>query len=176
MLRNVLGVDPGAHGAVAVLTPDGGLIDVFDMPATTETKGRSTTNAPLLAEIFFKSHAGVIFCEFVGSRPTDSKKGAFQFGRARGVIEGVAGALALPVVFLTSPVWKRIASVPPGPDNKDIARTRAIARWPEHAGLFARKADCDRAEAALIGWAGLQRSNTPSHIAADDPEPAFALE
>ena len=39
-----------------------------------------------------------------------------------------------------------------GAENKDLARTRAIARWPAHADLFARKRDVDRAEACLIGW------------------------
>jgi hypothetical protein len=33
----------------------------------------------------------------------------------------------------------------------------AIAKWPAHADLFARKKDVDKTEACLIGWAGLQR-------------------
>jgi hypothetical protein len=41
--------------------------------------------------------------------------------------------------------------------NKDLARTRAIARWPAHADLFARKCDVDRAEAVLIALADLRR-------------------
>ena len=40
---------------------------------------------------------------------------------------------------------------------KDVARSRAIERWPDQVNLFARVKDHDRAEAALIGWAGLQR-------------------
>jgi crossover junction endodeoxyribonuclease RuvC len=54
-------------------------------------------------------------------------------------------------------VWKRLADIPPGKENKDLARTRAIAKWPGHADLFARKSDVDRAEACLIGWAGFAR-------------------
>jgi hypothetical protein len=45
-------------------------------------------------------------------------------------------------------------------ENKDLARTRAIARWPARAELFARKCDIDRAEAALIGFAGIMREGT----------------
>ena len=86
---------------------------------------------------------------------TDAKVAAFAFGRARGVIEGVAGAFDLELIFITPPVWKRYAGVPPGKQNKDVARTRAIARWPAQAELFARKGEVDRAEAALIGAAGL---------------------
>jgi crossover junction endodeoxyribonuclease RuvC len=58
-------------------------------------------------------------------------------------------------VFLTPPTWKRLADIPPGAENKDLARTRAIARWPPRAQLFARKCDVDRAEACLIALAGL---------------------
>jgi crossover junction endodeoxyribonuclease RuvC len=153
----ILGINPGAHGAIAVLNENGELLELVDMPSTPEANGRTATNAPLLAGILERAHARVAFCEFVGARPTDAKVAAFAFGRARGVIEGCAGALGLPIVFLTPPTWKRLADIPPGAENKDLARTRAISRWPAHADLFARKRDVDRAEACLIALAGLQR-------------------
>jgi crossover junction endodeoxyribonuclease RuvC len=161
-VQTILGIDPGAHGAIAVLDQDGALIAVHDMPSTPEANGRTATNAPLLASILARTHARVAFCEFVGARPTDAKVAAFAFGRARGVIEGCAGSLGLPIVFLTPPAWKRLADIPPGAENKDLARTRAIARWPNHAELFARKADVDRAEAALIGLVGLKKEGKSS--------------
>ena len=142
----ILGIDPGKSGAVAVLDEGGELLKVHDTPSTLEPNGRSATNAPLLASILARSHARIAYCEFVGARPTDAKVAAFAFGRARGVIEGCAGALGLPIVFLTPPTWKRLADIPPGAENKDLARTRAIARWPARADLFARKCDVDRAE------------------------------
>jgi crossover junction endodeoxyribonuclease RuvC len=153
----VFGIDPGAHGAIAVISAAGHLLDVIDMPSTLEANGRTATNAPLLAGILARWHARVAYCEFVGARPTDAKVAAFAFGRARGVIEGCAGALGLPIVFLTPPTWKRLADIPPGADNKDLARTRAIAKWPDRAEWFKRKCDVDRAEACLIGLAGLKR-------------------
>jgi hypothetical protein len=157
MSAPILGIDPGAHGAIAVLNENGELLELVDMPSTPEANGRPATNAPLLARILARTHARVAFCEFVGARPTDAKVAAFAFGRARGCIEGCAGALGLPIVFLTPPTWKRLADIPPGAENKDLARTRAIARWPGHAEWFKRKCDVDRAEACLIAWAGLQR-------------------
>lgn len=158
---SVIGLDPGAHGAIATLDETGQLVDVVDMPSTAEANGRPATNAPLLAAILARSHARVAFCEFVGPRPTDGSVAAFSFGRARGVVEGVCGALSIPIVFITPPVWKRLADIPPGVDHKDLARTRAIARWPAHAELFARKCDVDRAEACLIATAGLTREARP---------------
>jgi crossover junction endodeoxyribonuclease RuvC len=41
---------------------------------------------------------------------------------------------------------------------KDAARAEAIRRWPSHASLFARVKDDGRAEAALIGVAGILRN------------------
>jgi hypothetical protein len=38
----------------------------------------------------------------------------------------VTAALGVPIVFLTPPTWQRIAEIPPGVENKDIAR--AIAK------------------------------------------------
>jgi hypothetical protein len=46
----ILGIDPGAHGAIAVLDEGGDLLEVLDTPSTLETNGRSATNAPLLAD------------------------------------------------------------------------------------------------------------------------------
>jgi hypothetical protein len=154
--HTIIGIDPGAHGAIAILDEGGELLEVLDMPSTPEANGRTVTNAPLLAGILARAHARVAFCEFVGARPTDARAASFAFGRARGVIEGCAGALGLPIVFLTPPTWKRVADIPPGAENKDLARTRAIARWPVRADLFARKRDVDRAEACLIALAGLR--------------------
>ncbi len=152
----ILGIDPGAHGAVALFV-DGQLVEIFDTPALEEKSGRPAVNAPLLAALLARTHATAAYCEFVGARPTDAKASAFAFGRARGVIEGVAGALSIPLTFITPQTWKRLAGIAPGAEAKDSARAAAIARWPHMAEHFARKRDIDRAEAALIGWAGLHR-------------------
>jgi crossover junction endodeoxyribonuclease RuvC len=152
-----LGIDPGSGGAISVFDESGALIEIHDMPSTPEANGRTATNAPLLAAILAKTHATRAFVELTGARPTDAKKAAFAFGRARGCIEGVCGGLGIPVVFIAPVVWKRLADIPPGVENKDLARTRAIAKWPGHAEWFKRKCDVDRAEACLIGRAGMMR-------------------
>ena len=162
MTAVILGIDPGAHGAIATLDENGQLLTIEDMPVTREANGRHATNAPLLASILASKHdVRVAYCEFVGARPTDAKTSAFAFGRARGVIEGVCGALSIPIVFIAPPVWKRASDVPPGAENKDLARTRAIAKWPGSADLFALKSHIDRAESALIGLAGIMRERAP---------------
>jgi crossover junction endodeoxyribonuclease RuvC len=153
----VIGIDPGVTGALALLTDKGDLIDVLDMPSLADgTKGRSTVNAPLLAELLARWHAREVVCEFVSARPTDGPVQAFAFGKTLGIIQGVCGALSLPISLITPQSWKRYHGVPPG-DQKDLARSKAIAKWPAKAEYFARKMDHNRAESALIAVAGLMR-------------------
>lgn len=161
-LGPVLGIDPGVSGAIAVVAPTGDLIDVFDMPILHDgSKGRSAVNAPLLASIIGETGATTAFVEFVGARPGEGAVGAFSFGRCRGVIEGVAAGLGIPVAFITPPSWKRAVGIPPGKDGaKDAARSEAIRRWPSLASKFARVKDDGRAEAALIALAGIKKQNS----------------
>ncbi|CAJ0867500.1 hypothetical protein AMST5_01960 [freshwater sediment metagenome] len=157
----VLGIDPGLDGAIAVLSDDGELVAIHDMPTLLDgAKGRRAVNPALLAHIVYSTQATGAFCELVGPRPTDGTTGAFGFGRTRGIIEGVAAAVGIPLTMVAPPVWKRCAGIAPGKENKDSARSVAISRWPSQAGLFARKADCDRAEAALIAIAGITRGQS----------------
>jgi hypothetical protein len=62
--------------------------------------------------------------------------------------------------MIAPPTWKRLVGIPAGKENKDSARSIAIAKWPSQAAMFARKLDCDRAEAALIAIAGMLREGS----------------
>jgi crossover junction endodeoxyribonuclease RuvC len=126
-----IGGDIGVFGALGVVTFDGELVEVFDMPCLDDgPAGRRSINAALLA---------------------------FAFGRCRGVIEGLFAALAIPVTFIAPPTWKRLVGIPRKDGAKEAARSEAIRRWPDKAGLFAPVKDDGRAEAALIAVAGLLR-------------------
>lgn len=155
----ILGIDPGLAGALAVLTPQGHLVEVHDMPILADgAKGRNAVNAPLLAAIVFRSHTAAAFMELVGPRPGEGAVQGFGFGRTRGVIEGVLAAAGIPVTMVAPPVWKRACNIPPSKAGaKEAARSEAIRRWPDKAALFARVRDDGRAEAALIAVAGLMR-------------------
>jgi crossover junction endodeoxyribonuclease RuvC len=140
----ILGIDIGVSGAIALLTRQGELLDVFDIPVLMDgPKGRRAVNPPLLASIIFKSHADQAFVEFVGARPGEGAVGAFAFGRSRGVIEGVLGAAGIPVAFIAPASWNRAVGLTLA--SKDAARAEAIRRWPAHAERFARVKDDGRA-------------------------------
>jgi crossover junction endodeoxyribonuclease RuvC len=155
----IISIDIGVQGAIALLSTEGQLIEVFDMPVLADgPAGRRAVNAPLVAEIVFRAHASEAFIEFVGARPGEGAVGAFAFGRSRGVIEGVLGAAGIPATHIAPAAWKRAIGIKQGKEGaKDAARAEAIRRFPAHAQLFARVKDDGRAEAALIGVAGLLR-------------------
>jgi len=138
-----LGVDIGAQGAVAIITADGRLAEIHDMPVLRDgPANRRAVNGPLLSGFIFK-------------RPGEGAVGAFAFGRSRGVVEGVLAAAGIPASFIAPASWKRTVGLSMA--SKDAARAEAIRRWPDHAELFARKKDDGRAEAALIAVAGLAK-------------------
>jgi crossover junction endodeoxyribonuclease RuvC len=153
----VIGVDIGNTGAIALIDESGELLEVHDMPVLRDgPQGRPAVNAALLSAIVGRAGASLAYVEHVGPRPTDGSVQAFAFGRCKGVLEGVLAAGGVPVAFLTPPTWKRLVGIAPGKAGaKDAARSEAIRRWPGKAALFARVKDDGRAEACLIGVAGL---------------------
>ena len=154
----ILGSTSGRAARSRLLTGAGGLVDVFDTPVLADgPSGRRAVNAPLLAEIIFKTQASKAFVEFVGARPREGAVGAVAFGRSRVVVEGVLGAAGVPATIAPA-AWKRAVGLPAGREGaKDAARSEAIRRWPAKAAPFARVKDDGRAEAALITVAGLLR-------------------
>ena len=51
-MNNIIGIDIGAKGALALLSPDGELLEVADMPILRDgPAGRPNVNAPLLSAI-----------------------------------------------------------------------------------------------------------------------------
>ncbi|WP_237482646.1 hypothetical protein [Lichenibacterium dinghuense] len=156
--RRILAVDIGAHGAAALLDEAGDLLDVVDLPTLEAGPAcRPEISPHLFAAIVRRWAPSRAWVEWIGPRAGDRPAGAFAFGGSRATVEAVLACCGVPFRTLTPAVWKRCAGIPAGKGMKDLARSRAIERWPVHAELFARKLDHDRAEAALIGWAGLQR-------------------
>ncbi|MGB8900582.1 MAG: hypothetical protein WCC90_15685 [Methylocella sp.] len=155
-----IGIDIGAAGALALLTPSGDLLEVADMPTLRDgPKNRATVNSRLLAEIVDRWRATEAFVEHVSARPGEGPAVAFAFGSSRGVIEGVLAACGVPAMFVTPQSWKRVVGLTLR--SKDASRAEAIRRSPGHAALFARVKDDGRAEDALIAVA-MRRNFIPA--------------
>jgi hypothetical protein len=78
---SIIGIDIGARGALALLSPTGELIEVADMPILRDgPANRPNVNAPLLANIVRRWQASQAFIEYVDARPKEGPTGAFAFG------------------------------------------------------------------------------------------------
>jgi crossover junction endodeoxyribonuclease RuvC len=154
----IIGIDPGAGGAVAILEPDGSLVQVFDMPAVEVTVGgkakRRVSPEMLAAELrLYNVHGTTAVVEQVGAMPGQGVSSMFAFGQAYGMVLGVLAGLYIPVRTVTPASWKRAMKLNTG---KDAARAEAARRWPQQAGEFRRVKDDGKAEAALIALWGLK--------------------
>ncbi len=151
-----LGIDPGASGAIAVLSQGGHMVAVHDMPAVEVKVGKTLRNRVSAAGLrdLLQQYDACTMCiiEKVGGMTGQSASAAFTFGFACALAEGVAVALGMPVAYITPQSWKKSAGIA---TDKGAAREAAMRLWPNQAKWFARKKDDGRAEAALIarhGW------------------------
>lgn len=155
-MRLTFGIDPGLTGAIAVLG-DGQFVDVFDMPTMGRGKaGRQSVNSAELARLLRAARSSVgphvsAVMEDVAARPGQGVTSMFRFGHGCGCVDGVLGALGIPVTRVTPSKWK--ASYGLLGAHKDASRGKAIDLYP--MAPLGRKRDHGRADALLLarwGW------------------------
>jgi crossover junction endodeoxyribonuclease RuvC len=152
----LIGIDPGAKGAIVVMDRSFALIEWALMPMLKEGEA-NRVNAAALAAILREFDAGHAYVEKVGAltKPGLQKQGVssmFSFGHAAGTVSGVLGALDIQKTLVPPPTWKKAAGLI-GTD-KDAARSRAIQLWPKWRDLDAKIKGQAFADAALIARFG----------------------
>lgn len=157
----IIGVDPGASGAIAIIESTGKLVHVFDMPSVEIVSGgrakRRVSPEMLAAELrLYADQGAVAYLEQVGAMPGQGVSSMFAFGQAFGIVLGVMAGLAIPCQTVTPAKWKKDLKLNGG---KDAARAKAAQIWPGQAGEFKRVKDDGKAEAALIAAWGLDVTN-----------------
>lgn len=143
----IAAIDPGLAGAVALVDATGRLLVVDDLPVA-GTGAQRRIDAAGLAELLRHHAPSLVMVESVAAMPGQGVSSTFRFGQAVGAVAGVTGALGLPLHWVAPGVWKRSLRLSA---DKEQSRQRALELWPGFASRFARKADHNRAEAALIG-------------------------
>lgn len=98
MVKMFIGIDPGKHGGIAVLSSDGGVIDVVKMPCT----------AVDLYE-YLSRYSGDSFCvlERVGGMPGNGGSAMFNFGKGFGHLEMALLSLCIPFDEITPNKWEK---------------------------------------------------------------------
>ncbi len=153
MIMNRIGIDPGVMGALAMIDIWKQPQQVIDMPTMVLTGKRQQVNASELAKIldrWRKQTDCIAYLERVSAMPGQGVSGMFNFGTSYGIVQGVLGALQIPMVLVSPVVWKRRAGLTGKP--KDAARTLAQQLWPQAS--LGRKKDIGRADALLIAKFG----------------------
>lgn len=138
----LIGIDPGAKGAIVVMDRGFNLIE-WDVMPTVKVGDVTRVNAAALAAILVEYDSGRAFLEKVGAMPGQGVSSMFSFGHAAGTASGVLVAPA---------AWKKAAGLI-GTD-KDAARSRAIQLWPKWRDLDAKGKGQALADAALIARFG----------------------
>ena len=149
----VIGIDPGASGAIALVV-GGVLVSVHDMPTVTveRNKAQKRQVCPAGLSLLMQQlspHKATV--EKVGAMPGQGVSSMFSFGRSVGIIEGVLAARQIPVTFTTPQAWQKQSGAAKG---KDGSRQRVMELFPSQAHLFARVKDDGRADAVLIALMG----------------------
>ena len=148
-----IGIDPGLNGAIAFFDLAKGHLSVVDMPVVEVLRGgkkKREVSAQMLAQVIrLAERPCTAVFERVNAMPGQGVTSVFSFGRSSGIVEGVLAALAIPTHIITPQVWQKATAVRGG---KDGARQRATELFPAYAGLFSRKKDDGRADAACMAW------------------------
>ena len=157
MTAFIIGCDPGARGAIAILeAKSGDLVQVFDMPAVdvaTSGKIKRRVSPEMLASELRLYQDATAVVEQVGAMPGQGVSSMFAFGQAYGLVLGVLAGMSIPTSTVTPAKWKKAMGVNA---SKDGSRAKAAQLWPASAGEFKRVKDDGRAEACLLARWGLQ--------------------
>ena len=154
-MTNILAIDPGLHGALAVLDSRRGRLDIYDMP-TTMGKIRQVLNELEiwnLLSMLADTGLDAAVIEQVNGLPGQSASAAFNFGFGVGLLKMALVAKGVPVEMVPPATWKAEMRVN---RDKSSAISRANDLIPSHAHLWGDGAKGDkrtregRAEAALL--------------------------
>lgn len=138
----LVGVDPGAKGALAVLDTATLRVQTHDLPADVAQLHDLVSDLPeIRCAVLEQIHAG----------PQMARRTIGVMFEQFGLIKGALAWRSIPVVTVRPSVWKPALNVP---RDKTAARRRAAEFYPDDAGQWARVKDDGRAEAALIAWYG----------------------
>jgi hypothetical protein len=153
---NVVGIDVGVTGALALISTQHGFLSVHDLPVhqlQTGKRIRTELDLASLRQLLISNPIDHVVIERVASRPQQGVSSTFKFGFSAGSIYGLLVGLQLPTSYLLPQQWQRAVGVGPTPD---AGRRRAGELHPAAAEYLIRKKDAGRADAILIAHAGLR--------------------
>ena len=171
-----IGIDPGKTGAIAAVMGED-LMWIEDLPVIDGRLAPALLDKLYLSNLYGPWHmepgSTPVAIEQVHAMPKQGVTSVFSLGANYGALLGYFTAHHHRITEITPTEWKatfRLNGIGKGlapaaakRARKDASLARAVALWPAHAELFARKGDDGRAEAALLA---LHHARTLRHTAA----------
>ncbi len=176
----IIGIDPGATGAVAFLDSDNeALLDVVDIPVHKVLSGkteRMRVDRNGLLEIMNRASQGshcfierpeahpLVFKNKTTGRTETRQPGAagmFAFGENFGCCLMAATAIRIPLTEIRPGTWKRALSLSA---SKDETRRRCQELFPTFGYAFARVKDDGRGDATMLALYGARSLRRTSHV------------
>jgi crossover junction endodeoxyribonuclease RuvC len=128
----ICGVDPGVHGALAIVTITDSaaptLVDVLDVPVI-GTGAKERVNTVLVWDWLTQHNPDHALIERAGSMPKQGVASTFKYARAVGSLETVIACRDIPYSLIEPGVWKRHHHLRGG--DKEAARQRALQLFPK---------------------------------------------
>lgn len=172
--RLIIGIDPGLHGAIALINEKNQVISLQDTPIVAIKKGRKTRhvyvpdqmvvlleNAKSLSNLGKAMNASArpeisAFLENVHSMPGQGVRSMFGMGEGLGLWRGMFHALHIPVTMIEPMKWKRIQNLVGAPKSAacKVAK-RAFPKADLMKSARHRVPSDGRADALLIALSGL---------------------
>lgn len=151
----ILGIDPGLHGAYAVLDGNGQLGEAAHFPIGDDGEIDAAELHTLWGELGPFRHAYVERVGSMGGSKNGRKQGMagmFNFGGRYRTVIAILQILGIPFTLVEPAAWKKATGVT---SDKGTSLEAARRLWPAASGdLLRRVKDEARAEAALIARYG----------------------
>lgn len=146
-MTNLLGIDPGKQGAIALLNKKGELIALHDMPS-------NIIETVKLIESLPKVTRGAIEQPFPGG--TMGKPSCMSFGMGIGELRGILAARHIPFLMVKPQDWQRVFGVT-GKSRGNDSIGQCLKLYPDAPLIVKGKRKDGRSDALLIArWLWLQ--------------------
>jgi len=148
-MTDILGVDIGLHGALAVVRIINSMptfLAMTDMPAV-GSGARTRIDVHAVAAFLRQYPPSQAVLEHTQAFPGQGRSSIFSFGRSTGTLETVLALHRIPIEIVQPSRWKQALGLN---SNKEDARALALRLYPAAAEQLRRKSDHGRAEALLL--------------------------
>lgn len=156
---NIIGIDPGATGALAAITPAGGLQVIPFRPLYHRDRGTLTRQ---IVETLRSLTPCVVYMELVHAMPRDGKRSSFAFGEANAFIRTTLEFLELHTTFVPPQTWQQFLGLgrrfPSTKERKIAHHALAVTLYPRNKDI--NKATADAVLIAEYGWRQIHGSTS----------------